>query len=65
MYKVTGMTCGHCVGRVTQAVQQAAPGAAVTVDLRGGTVAVNGEHDPQRVIAAIQAAGYAAERRAA
>lgn len=60
MYKVSGMTCSHCAGTVTRAVQQAAPAARVRVDLRSGTVDVTGEHDAGRVVAAIEAEGYKA-----
>ncbi len=61
MYKISGMTCGHCAGTVTKAVQQAAPTAQVQVDLKSGTVHVLGEHDANRVMAAMEAAGYTAQ----
>lgn len=57
---VHGMTCGHCVRAVTEAVQEAAPGAEVAVDLAAGTVAISGPADPARVAAAIGEAGYEA-----
>ncbi len=62
MYKVSGMTCGHCAATVTKAVQQAAPAAQVRVDLKNGTVEVVGQHDSGHVAAAIEAAGYTAEQ---
>ena len=61
MYKVSGMTCGHCAGTVKESVLQAAPAAQVTVDLKSGTVDVVGEHNAGAVIAAIEAAGYDAQ----
>ncbi len=61
MYKVSGMTCGHCVGTVTKAVQTVAPAAEVKVDLKKGIVDVVGQHDASRVVAAIKAAGYTAQ----
>ncbi len=61
MFKVTGMTCGGCAGAVTKAVQAAAPVARIRVDVRNGQIEVNGPHDPDRVIAAIHAAGYGAQ----
>ncbi len=61
MFKVTGMTCGHCAGTVAKAAQAAAPAAQIQVDVRKGQIVVDGPHDPDRVIAAIQAAGYGAE----
>ena len=33
--KVAGMTCGHCVKAVTEAVQSVAPQAVVAVDRQG------------------------------
>ncbi len=55
---VCGMTCGHCVRAVTEAVRDAAPGAEVAVDLLAGTVAVAGPADPARIRTAIEEAGY-------
>lgn len=56
--KVSGMTCGHCVSAVTQAVR-AVPGARdVSVDLQGGQVTVTGNPDEQAVRAAIAEEGY-------
>ena len=57
--KVEGMTCGHCAGRVKQAVSGAAPGAEVEVDLQAKEVRIRGEADEQSVRTAIREAGYA------
>ncbi len=57
-FMVSGMTCGHCRAAVEQAVHAVAPGAAVTVDLGAGTVAVEGDGDPARLAAAIREEGY-------
>ena len=55
---VTGMTCGHCVKAVTAAVR-AVPGAGeVAVDLKHGTVSVQGSPDASAVRAAIAEEGY-------
>ena len=55
---VTGMTCGHCVRAVTNAVR-AVPGAReVAVDLDHGRVRVAGEPNPAAVRAAIRDEGY-------
>jgi copper chaperone len=43
--KVDGMTCEGCARAVTNAVRAARPGATVTVDLKGGTVVVDGVED--------------------
>lgn len=59
-YVVEGMTCGHCVNAVTQAVQ-ALPGVAgVDVDLASGRVAVSIDApvDDDAVRVALDEAGY-------
>ncbi|TAJ68793.1 MAG: copper chaperone [Phenylobacterium sp.] len=58
--KVDGMSCGHCVGAVTQAVQTVDPQAEVKVDLAAGTVDARTNADPAAISGAITAAGYAA-----
>ncbi len=65
-FKVTGMTCGHCVRAVTDAVHSVDPGAAVEVDLKAGRVTVrDGTAPVSRITEAIAAEGYAAEPAAA
>lgn len=63
-FSVQGMTCGHCVGTIKKAVQEAAPGAAVRVDLAAGTVEVD-TGDAGSIRAAIEAAGYKVQGQAA
>lgn len=58
---VTGMHCGSCVRRVTDALRTVDGVSAVEVQLRAGTVLVR--HDPGRaavaaLIAALDRAGY-------
>ncbi len=61
-FNVAGMTCGHCVRAVTNAVHSVDPGAAVEVDLDMGRVTVRDEIAPtSRIIDAIAAEGYTAE----
>ena len=58
---VKGMSCGHCVKTVTQAVQAIDPKALVTVDLAAGTVCVQSTAPgatPTAVTQAIEDAGY-------
>lgn len=56
--KVTGMSCQHCVGAVTRALE-AVPGVTdVEVDLASGLVRVQGEADPVTLSKAVQDAGY-------
>ena len=64
-FKVDGMTCGHCAAAVKSAVQKAAPGASVEVDLATGTVSVGGAGaaKPEQVWTAIEQAGYTVERQ--
>lgn len=40
VFSVEGMTCGHCVRAVTQAVQSQDPAASVRVDLAAKEVGV-------------------------
>lgn len=66
VFTVTGMTCGHCVRAVTDAVRGVDAGAAVEVDLGAGRVTVRGgTATTQQITAAIAAEGYAAESAAA
>jgi copper chaperone len=59
LFKVTGMTCGHCERAVKQAVQQLDPQAQVKVTLASGQVEVESAQ-PRAVLAqAIVEEGYA------
>lgn len=53
---VEGMTCGHCVGAVSRAVE--ALSARALVDLDAGTVWVEGTQDVAAVRKAIEGEGY-------
>jgi heavy metal translocating P-type ATPase len=58
---VTGMTCASCVGRVERALK-AVPGvSAATVNLATETAHVEGVVTADALVAAVRAAGYAAE----
>ena len=59
-FRVEGMTCGHCVGAVTQEVGAIAGVTDVQVDLATGSVAVTSAAPlaRQQVAAAIDEAGY-------
>ena len=59
-FSVPDMSCGHCVSAITQAVQQVAPGARVTVDLATHRVTVDNAVAADAVRAAIVQAGYEA-----
>ena len=63
-YHVTGMTCSHCVGAVTEEIRRLPGVTAVRVDLvAGGTSVVSIEAseplDPAAVREAVDEAGYA------
>lgn len=60
-FKVTGMSCGHCVRAVTEAVQGVDPQAVVEVDLPAGKVSVQSQHPADVLLAAIREEGYEAE----
>lgn len=59
-FRVTGMTCDHCVQAVTKEVGQLAGVESVEVDLARGTVAVKSERTLERteIEAALDEAGF-------
>ncbi|SDV05846.1 heavy-metal-associated domain-containing protein [Pseudomonas mucidolens] len=61
VFNVEGMTCGHCVRAVTQAVQNRDPAASVRVDLAAKEVGVESRLLPQEVIDLIAEEGYSAK----
>lgn len=56
---VNDMTCNHCVGTVTKALQEALPGAEISVDLALHQVSFSG--DRTKGEEAIREAGYTPE----
>ncbi|NWB72297.1 heavy-metal-associated domain-containing protein [Pseudomonas sp. G5001] len=62
VFSVEGMTCGHCVRSVTQAVQAKDPAASVRVDLATKEVGVESSLlSPAEVINLISEEGYSAK----
>jgi copper ion binding protein len=59
-FKVSGMTCGHCVQAVTSEVQKLPGVTGVDVDLDSGLVTVESDAplDDAAVAAAVDEAGY-------
>ena len=57
-FQVAGMSCGHCVNAVQNAVQTVDPEAQVTVVLETGHVDVLSQQPRQDLVAAIENAGY-------
>jgi copper chaperone len=60
-FNIPAMSCGHCVGAVTQAVKSVDPAAQVNVDLASKKVVVQSSQDRQAVAAALAEAGYPAQ----
>lgn len=58
--KVDGMTCGHCVKRVTEEVSRVPGVSNVVVDLESGNVTFDAEGDVSRdaLAAAVDEAGF-------
>ena len=66
MYELTveDMSCKHCVGRVTKAVQGIDPAATVDIDLPTKKVRIDSSADLDRIAGAIDEAGYPVSARA-
>jgi copper chaperone CopZ len=60
VYKVSGMTCGHCEGAVSQEISALEGVSSVTADAKTGevTVASAAPLDETAVRAAVDEAGY-------
>ncbi|VVM96117.1 hypothetical protein PS663_03085 [Pseudomonas fluorescens] len=61
VFSVDGMTCGHCVRAVTQAIQSQDPAASVKVDLAAKEVGVESRLSAEQVIRLITEEGYSAK----
>jgi copper chaperone CopZ len=59
--QVTGMTCMHCVGAVTKALQAVAGVDKAEVSLAEKEAVVTGNADPEALVAAIKDEGYSAQ----
>lgn len=60
LFIVQGMSCGHCVRAVTQAIKNNDPAAQVDVDLDSARVRVDSNLSAERIIALISEEGYRA-----
>jgi len=58
--RVEGMTCGHCVGAVTRALERVRGVERATVSLEQGEAVVEGAADPAALVAAVEDEGYRA-----
>ncbi|MCA4965722.1 heavy-metal-associated domain-containing protein [Pseudomonas sp. Y24-6] len=61
VFTVQGMSCGHCVKAITQALQARDPAASVRVDLGAREVGVESSLSAEEVLAAITEEGYEAK----
>jgi copper chaperone len=61
VFNVQGMSCGHCVKAITQALQAKDPAARVRIDLAAKEVGVESALSADQVIAVITEEGYPAK----
>jgi len=63
-FRVLGMTCSHCVGFVTEALEELPGVESVEIDLSTETVALVTDRpvEPAAIRAAVEAAGYEVEK---
>jgi len=60
-YKVSGMKCGGCIAKATEALSKLPGYVSAEFDLKSGTAVVKGGMDPQTVVNALTKVGYPAE----
>ena len=60
---ISGMTCGHCQTAVTNALKSVPGVENAQVDLQTGKAVVEGQVDPQALLAAVTEEGYGAQVR--
>jgi copper chaperone len=58
-FTVPEMSCGHCVGAITQALKAVDPDARIDVTLADKKVRIQGSADRQELARALTEAGYA------
>lgn len=63
VFNVQGMTCGHCVKAVTNAIQGEDPAARVEIDLPAGQAKVDSALSARRIVELIVEEGYQAQAR--
>ncbi|MGN2434846.1 heavy-metal-associated domain-containing protein [Pseudomonas syringae] len=61
LFTVQGMTCGHCVRAVTEAIKSDDPAAQVQVELASKQVKVQSSLSPEQIIGLIGEEGYQAQ----
>lgn len=58
VFKIEGMACSHCAGRVEKAASAVEGVASAKADVAAATLSIEGSADPAAVAAAVRAAGY-------
>jgi copper chaperone len=61
VFNVQGMSCGHCVRAITQAIQAKDPAASVQIDLGAREVGIESRLSADEVISLISEEGYGVE----
>lgn len=64
-YNVTGMSCASCSARVEKAVSEVEGVTSCSVSLLTNSMGVEGSADSEKIIAAVEAAGYGASLKTA
>ncbi|HYW56631.1 MAG TPA: heavy-metal-associated domain-containing protein [Polaromonas sp.] len=59
-FEIKDMSCGHCVGVVTQTVKLVDPDAKVEIDLGARKVKIESDEDRSAFVEALTGAGYPA-----
>ena len=57
-FTVPDMTCGHCVGAITDALTAVDENCEIEFDLQNHQISVNSNRTPQQLVNALTAAGY-------
>ncbi|MFJ2987416.1 heavy-metal-associated domain-containing protein [Collimonas sp. NPDC087041] len=57
-FNVQDMTCGHCAGRITKAINGVDESAKVDIKIEGRTVSIESEASADELAEAIRDAGY-------
>ena len=60
-YKVSGMKCGGCIAKATEALSKLPGYVSAEFDLKSGSAAVKGDVETQAVVNALTKVGYPAE----
>ncbi|MBI6819422.1 heavy-metal-associated domain-containing protein [Pseudomonas syringae] len=61
LFNVQGITCGHCVRAVTEAIKHEDPSAEVQVELASKQVKVQSSLSSERIVSLISEEGYPAQ----